>query len=259
MTNPLDVYTQHGFCLVPIKHMEKVPTFSGAGTLSTYFKRKSTPDEHKMWWPNGPGGGRGNVGVICGEVSGNLIVLDLDNEDAAVAALNEMPWLNDTLSARTGKGYHFYLKSDRPPGHTFVLQYGGNDHHVKADNGYVVAPPSVHPNGHDYVLVDNPLLEIDLAVLVAGLTGAGFVPKRKAAAGERPENWHEELFARTFGDGERTGYAESLTGLLRFYIPGRPGLALGLLSAWNAAHCNPPLPDRKLELLIRSFYNRYTN
>lgn len=255
----IDLYHALGFNIIPLRPKDKRPAVS---ELATYFQRKSVYEEWDGWWDcNKPSlaDTDNNIGVVTGAIS-NVIVLDLDNEEAYAAVMEGMPWLADTLRAETGKGYHIYLRPEQAPGPTFTMNYGEEHglHHIKADGGYVVAPPSNHPNGNVYTLVPNPLLGVDLAVLVKGLLACGFT-RHKREAEDRPANWFEELFSRRFGEGERTQYAESLIGLLRYYIRHRPGLSLGLMMAWNQVHCNPPLPEAEVEMLVRSYYRRYAD
>ncbi|WKN48844.1 bifunctional DNA primase/polymerase [Nocardioides sp. Arc9.136] len=89
-----------------------------------------------------------NIGVHCGR--SGLLVVDEDEPGAferfATQAGHEVP---KTLVVRTGKGKHFYFRV--PDG----LQFGngrgplsGCD--VRAGNGYVVGPGSVHESGAKY-------------------------------------------------------------------------------------------------------------
>lgn len=95
-------------------------------------------------WPNA------NVGIACDERSG-LLVIDVDPRhggDEELAALEaghgELPLT--PLGLTGGNGYHYVFR--RPQGVTFRGRLApGID--VKA-NGYIVAPPSVHPNGREY-------------------------------------------------------------------------------------------------------------
>lgn len=82
-----------------------------------------------------------NLGVITGRVS-DLVVVDADSPTAA-------SWWESTfpatpLQCRTSKGVHFYF---RHPG--TEVRNGrhllGRPIDVRGDGGYVVAPPSIHP------------------------------------------------------------------------------------------------------------------
>lgn len=88
-----------------------------------------------------------NVGIICGAVSGNLAVIDLDGAAAVNRFEAIFPELTDTYAVRSGSGQgkHFYYFCDRLPPTTLYKHPGGN-FELRANGMYVVAPPSVHPD-----------------------------------------------------------------------------------------------------------------
>jgi len=102
----------------------------------------------KEWWRSEP---NYNIGIRTGTAS-KLFAIDLDGLDAeaAIAALEcahgELPATVETITAR---GRHVYF---RMPATTVSCSSGkiaaGID--VKADGGYTLAPPSVHPTGRRY-------------------------------------------------------------------------------------------------------------
>lgn len=96
-----------------------------------------------------------NIGIATGQPSG-IIVLDCDSEDAFDEAAQR--GLPTTWIVKTKRGYQVYFKrpdwpkvptiaQDKPNGDAFM---GLPDAEIKADGGYVVAPPSVHPDGPVY-------------------------------------------------------------------------------------------------------------
>jgi hypothetical protein len=86
-----------------------------------------------------------NVGIVCGTVSG-VIVVDADGE-AGVAELLRRG-LPATWTARSGSGgLHAYF---RHPGHGVRNRKIAGIGDLRADGGYVVAPPSRHATGSIY-------------------------------------------------------------------------------------------------------------
>jgi hypothetical protein len=86
-----------------------------------------------------------NVGIAC-EKSG-LVVVDIDyrNMTAESWAYAKELWA-DTMTVETGDGIHLYFNA--PTGLNLPAQLdAGIDIKYK---GYVVAAPSVHPNGKQY-------------------------------------------------------------------------------------------------------------
>lgn len=89
------------------------------------------------------------VGIVCGAVSGNLVVLDFDSHDAISEFEAEFPALQDTLIVSSGsrRGAHFYYYVDELPPTTLIKNY-----ELRAAGTYVVAPPSPHPSGNLYLI-----------------------------------------------------------------------------------------------------------
>ena len=98
------------------------------------------------------------TGRLC-----DLAVVDIDPRNGGAVLPDLMP---PTRCVRTGSGgWHLYY---RHPGGTLAAKLHGHDGiDLKADGGYVVAPPSVHPDtGQPYRQVgDRPVAEMSGALL----------------------------------------------------------------------------------------------
>ncbi len=139
----------HGFNVIPLRERSKTPKLQ---ELLPYLTRKATDEEFEGFdWS-------GNVGIVTGPVSG-LLVLDEDIPGTLEAKGWKVP---RTPTAKTGKGKQFYFKHPDEEISTTIRLVEGLD--VKAAGGYVVAPPSQHPNGDTYKwivgLEDAPLAEV---------------------------------------------------------------------------------------------------
>jgi hypothetical protein len=102
-------------------------------------------DQIRAWWSMWPSS---NVGIATGS---GLVVVDVDPRHdgdrtlADLVASREMP---TTPTVRTGGGgLHLYYTGEVPRVGTDALGRGVD---VKAQGGYVVAPPSVHGSGGIY-------------------------------------------------------------------------------------------------------------
>ncbi len=129
-------YLDRGYSVIPL--IGKRPAIA----WSVYQTRRPTFDEIRGWF-RGAHGDRRNVGIVTGAVSG-LIVVDCDTPEA-------VSWWQDNFPATplvstTGRGgAHFYYRlrdGDTVGNRTRVL---GRRTDVRGQGGYVVAPPSVHP------------------------------------------------------------------------------------------------------------------
>ena len=92
------------------------------------------------------------IAIVCGAISG-IIVLDIDDPEKFEAwrtkhghAMPQAPMV------RTSKGYHVYYKHPGGKIKNSTKKIPGAD--IKADGGYVVAPPSVHPDGTHYEWIE---------------------------------------------------------------------------------------------------------
>lgn len=98
----------------------------------------------------------GNIGILTGQVSGNLAVLDFDSPASYCEWLTKFRHLADSYSVRSSRGTHVYLRVENLPERTYKV--GQCDIKV---SGYVLCPPSVHPNGTQYwTLNDSEIREI---------------------------------------------------------------------------------------------------
>ena len=91
-----------------------------------------------------------NIGIVCGQVSHNLVVIDLDGLAAVEAFEREFPYLLDTFTVLTGsgRGKHLYYRVLSLPTTTRIGYPNHQGIELRANGCYVVAPPSVHPDTH---------------------------------------------------------------------------------------------------------------
>ena len=112
-----------------------------------FQSKRPTEEEVAGWFDKWPDA---NIGIVTGAVS-NLVVFDLDSKDAVEYAENEGGF-PITVQAQTGKGYHVYAQHP-----DFEINNSVNkdlDIDIRADGGYVAAPPSIHGNGNQYTWVE---------------------------------------------------------------------------------------------------------
>ncbi|MBN1427599.1 MAG: bifunctional DNA primase/polymerase [Anaerolineae bacterium] len=130
-------YLALGYCVIPLRG--KVPTI----TWSTYQRRKPSLNELRRWARCGL---LRNIGIVCGEVSGNLVVLDFDDLAVYETFIRRFPDLAQTYTVATGGGgRHAYLQAGLlPPSR----RRQGVE--LRGNGLQVVAPPSVHPNSTPY-------------------------------------------------------------------------------------------------------------
>lgn len=255
MKEYLSFYKRMGFSVIPITaptggfNDGKKPAIP---SWLSYTTRKPSDHELDKWF----NGTNLNIAVVTGEIS-DLNVLDIDDEDSYEKIMNVAPWFEETLTVKTGKGYHIYF---RPSVHTRTTTFTINDHlhHIKAEGGYVVAPPSTHASGRKYAWhIETAPSRFNVDDVVAAILNAGAVFKAVDTRSNRKLAWASEL-CEVNAEGSRNTRAAQLCGLLIRFFRRDPGLILGLMKAWNHEYCKPPLPEDEIERLVEGEYRRYS-
>jgi hypothetical protein len=138
-------YAARGWQVFPVKPRAKEPA-TGRG----FYDATTNPATLRRWFRNYPH----NVGIRTGTISG-IAVLDIDG-DSGAANLRDLEAkhgpLPVTLMSITGKGNHrwFAITGPVPSSNGRIAPHID----IKADGGYIVAPPSVHPSGKVYAWAD---------------------------------------------------------------------------------------------------------
>jgi hypothetical protein len=141
--NYIEWYREQGFSFFPLKPRSKEPALP---SWKTYQERRPTDDEVSGWVRNMA---FGNIAVVTGSVSGNLVVFDFDDPavyEKVFAKHTELERL--TFVVRTGRGVHVYVRSVKDPGRT--EKFESLKFEYRANGSYVVAPHSIHPSSVVY-------------------------------------------------------------------------------------------------------------
>ena len=233
-------YADNGFAVFPVKYKGKTP-------ITPDGVKSATTDKEtiKKWWAEYP---FANIGVATGKRSGGLIVVDLDlDEDRGIYGYDSLrDWerangeLPDTVMSLTGRGgNHLFFRSSK----SFKNRAGVLDGvDIRADGGYIVAPPSLHESGHRYEWEQSPN-DYDFAE-------ADEVVCKLLAIGTKGTS---ESFAigKSIGEGKRNDTLYKLACSLQ-----GKGLdddsILAAVRVENLKKCNPPLDDEEVELLVNS-------
>lgn len=129
-----------GWSVIPLKDKDKIPAIPSWKELQ---KRLPTDQELVNWFGSGK---PRNIGIVTGAIS-NLDVLDLDSPQAVSYA--EQHFFKSHLIVQTAKGQHWYY-SHKTGSKNFQGRADMPNIDLRAEGGYVVAPPSLHPTGARY-------------------------------------------------------------------------------------------------------------
>lgn len=226
-----------GWKLFPVAKGDKIP-------LIEDWPRRASDDALMInqWWGERPDA---NIGVVTGPRSG-IWVLDVDGEDGEItleALERRNGELPHTLVAHTGKGRHFYFAHADGVRNTARKLGFGLD--TRGEGGYVLAPPSLHPNGKRYTWTDP---EAALAQAPDWLVEAVLaVPDGPPMAGDQPIAEDGTRIEH----GQRNATLTSLAGSMRRRHM-EPDEIVAALLVINQKRCVPPLPDEDVHKIARS-------
>lgn len=136
-------YVQAGLSVFPIRaDGHKAPAVS---SWNPYRERFPTEDELTEWFCDG---GKG-IGVVCGPISGGLIVMDFESDAAYAEWLVHAEPLADEINqcpliVTPSGGRHLYLRCPNPPRNLKLArdESGEISIETRGAGGYVVAPGS---------------------------------------------------------------------------------------------------------------------
>lgn len=228
--------------VIPIKPNDKKPAID---SWAPFQKRKASKEELINWFDDNSH----NIAIVCGGISGNLVVLDFEEEHKNL--YDDLAWLWSDLYGKPmhemtpivltgGGGYHVYLKSkERPPLYHPIGEERNHLPDIQSEGGYVIAPPSIHPNGKPYRFINS----VKAIHEVSSIKELGIViPDKKvttATQGEPiPDHSRNTTLTRIGGALRRQGISEA-------------NIAFLLLKE-NAERCQPPLPEDEVEGIAKS-------
>jgi hypothetical protein len=237
-------YIGRGWSIIPIRTGDKRPLVR----WEEFQDRHASEAEACGWLRQWPQAG---IAVVTGGISG-LIVVDVDpghrGDESLEKLEREHGALATTVECRTGGGgRHLYFAH---PGEVIRNKVGlapGID--IRADGGYVVAPPSLHASGLRYAWIEGRTPDV---------TGIAPLPEwilRRAIEeptrrGHPIAHWRRLVY-EDVPAGERNNTIASLAGhLLRHGVDG--AVVMELLLCWNRTRCRPPLADQEVVAVVTS-------
>jgi hypothetical protein len=230
-----------GYSVIPLSG--KQPNYSllpkdneGKPTWEPFQKKRANLEQITKWF----GAEKTNVGVICGAISG-IVVIDIDPRNGGVVSEWLSKYPTDCFVITGNSGAHLYY---RHPGGIVENIHPAKGVDIKGDGGYVVAPPSLHPEtGRAYIWMgrgEPAPFPIELL-------------NQKASSDEKSsDSWISSLIKAGARDGEKNDSIASLSGYLASKeIP--KDVTLSLMGLWNKSHARPH-DEKQLEITVNSVY-----
>lgn len=131
-------YVERGWVPIPIPRGKKSPVIDEWPQL-----RVTAADVDRHFAPDG------NIGVLLGEASGNLVDVDLDCIEAVVMAPKLLPPTQAVFGHANNPDSHWLYIVDRSPSKRLALtdHENGSLVELRSTGGQTVFPPSIHPSG----------------------------------------------------------------------------------------------------------------
>ncbi len=202
--------------------------------------------EVSLWWDRFPLAG---IGIVTGKVSG-IVVVDFDSDDAIKYA--EDNGLLDTVLVKTGRGYHAYFLYPNNITIKNSVKLMGMKIDIRADGGYVVAPPTEHPNGHIYQWVKGKGLNERPLQKLPEIFYKQRCSNNNGNPNIRPQL--RELY-RVVNEGKRNSSLARIVGSLC-----SDGLSLQECLKTAIAintHNKPPMSDDEVQRTVKSVYKTH--
>ena len=190
-----------------------------------------------------------NIAIICGKISNSLIVIDIDNPDETLLDKISPNILDETLVVKTGSGgHHIYLRCYETP-KTSRLNNADKVHiDIQSDGTYVIAPPSIHPNGNQYEVISKTseikqLTREDLATILHNIKDLGFKMENQKTA--------HDIAVGGIEKGNRNSSAFKYACLLLGEKRLDQDTAWYEMQQWNHGN-SPPLDESELKVVFNS-------
>lgn len=255
-------YLELGYHPIPLGPRTKRPPLVD---WKRYQDTPPTDAELERWFISG----KNNIGLVLGR---GKIAVDCDGpgaEDLLIKAGVEIPMF--APRSKTAHGCHIVLEVSEPLGDRVGLLESPERH---PDNpkkplsavdirgvGYIVAPPSIHPSGHQYEWVVRPSDELptapkELVDLIKRTSTAASSTASPSPASSTPSDapkWVTEAL-KGVGEGRRDQTCARLAGYF-FSKPIPLDVIRQLLYGW-ADRCTPPFPKAEVDKTVASISTR---
>ena len=280
----MDVIEQHiwfyydtcGFSIIPLganPKFDKAPDKLKKPSIEAweqYHQQRATKEQIQQWIDDGL---FINIGVICGTVSGNLVIIDIDDE--TIPDVLQIHWdkiyESQAWGARTGKGSQIWMKHNSNPGGIkkplrYKIEY-------RANRGYCVAPPSTHPNGNKYHFIEHEdlrtlpdLITKDVQSIFNEMKkkiGEEWKLKDKHGENPKPKNGQTTDFPKCVEAALTTvtkpgmRYYTIFGIASAFYFKGIPyDMGLKRIKQFNMEKCAPPHHNSIIEQAVKGAYQK---
>jgi len=242
-------YAKLGWSVFPIKPKSKKPKIK----WEKFQKERATEDQIKNWWKKWPDA---NIGIITGKIS-DLIVMDIDSQEGGEKYIAAFDELHTTISQKTGKPEALQLLFKHPGDREYPNKAGMlPEVDVRADGGYIVAAPSIHPNGVRYKWnIDPTEMGLDDLIDLPDEIKTKFNDLQTTEGNNKnSEGWVQEALMGV-SKGKRNDICTKLAGYYLRVFEGDIVQTETILQTWNDRN-EPPMDWKEITRTIKSVADR---
>lgn len=240
-------YLKRRMSIIPLAAAVNGDPSSGKRPLipwKTFQSRRATQNEIGGWFT----GTSHNLGIVTGRISG-IVAVDCDDEHAVEWCRRHLA--DTSMIARTGSGCHLFYTHPGP-----VIRNGAKLHglnlDLRADGGYVVAPPSRHHSGKRYEKLgdwSSPPPRFDPSWIVRRNDKPISIAFDDRCNDDqiriRARKYVERMFSVSGQGGDRNLFRVACVLIQKFGLPF--DTALEELRRWNQTNAEPPWNDKRLQ------------
>jgi P4 family phage/plasmid primase-like protien len=206
-------------------------------------------------------GGDFNIGIATGSACG-IVVLDIDPRHGGEESIRhfDIPQTVEVITGSGGRHYYFTLPQDTEIRNSAGKLAPGLD--VRGENGYIVAPPSMHVCGNEYRWKTDP------QTMQAAPCPAWMTIKQERDGASHPILYNTDWAVRlpqpssgglrrsapiddTIPAGQRNAQLTSIAGAMRRKGCDRDAILAALVSV-NQRRCQTPLAHDELQAIAES-------
>lgn len=225
-------YVNSGWSVLPVRPDEKRPYMTN---WLQYTKTRAPIPMVEGWFNNLAGAG---VGAVTGRIS-NMVVLDVEKDCPYTIEELLKKYPTQMVAKSGGGGYHLFYQypTNQARVSNRVRIFEKAD--LRADGGFIVLPPTMHPSGNRYQWIKRgPLGAFPIALL-----------ELQAQPKVLEEGWITEAL-RGVSEGGRNDTCARLAGY--FFKKGvNADIVEALLLDWNERN-EPPMPVNEVRTTIKS-------
>lgn len=262
-------YKSLGWSVVPAVGGMKTPAVAWA----EFQQRKTTEAEIRLWFGSDS---NFNIGVVCGGISDNLMVLDIDAYKGVDLLDRAKEYLkkggidldNNIPNVKTPRGgRHYYFKTEKPVRTGIIKLVGDIGIEVRAEGAFIVCPPSVFGgNRYEWVIepVNLPFVSVNQLIslgisYIGGVSIESVVKMLENGISNNMQSddikkWCQNLLGvetSKIYEGTRNVSLTRIVGML-YYKALPKEMVYHIVSSINNKMCEPPLPEEDVRRIVDS-------